>query len=434
MTGDTTFQYRDGGLFCEEVPVQRIAEQHGTPCYVYSARSLVMRYEQLRDAFAPWDPLVCFSVKSCGNLSILQLLAQAGSGFDVVSGGELYKARLAGADPQKIVFAGVGKTSDEIEHALKERILMFNVESRPELECINEAAGRLGTQAQVAIRVNPDVDPRTHEKTATGRAETKFGIGIGEAETLARDAADWDGIQIRGIHLHLGSPVPSTEPYERALSKVVILVGKLRSAGCSLDYVNIGGGYCISYTGQDAIGPQEYAAAVRTYLEKLNCRVIIEPGRYVAGNSGLLLTRVIYRKETALGKRFIICDAAMTDLIRPTLYGSFHRMWPVRSDNGMPEIIQPGEGRPGGSSTEVVDVVGGVCETGDFLAKDRSLPRLDSGDLLAVFDAGAYGFTMSSNYNARPRAAEVLVDGAACRLIRRRESYEDLVAPEREFL
>ncbi len=434
MAGEDAFQYRDGELFCEEVPARRIAEQYSTPCYVYSARSFVTRYRRIRDAFAACDPLVCFSMKSCGNLSVLKLLAGAGSGFDVASGGELYKVLLAGADARKTVFAGVGKTSGEIEYALKQRIFMFNVESRAELACINDVASRLGERATVAIRVNPDVEPHTHEKIATGKAEAKFGIDIGQTEDLVADAADWAGTDIRGVHFHLGSLISSVEPYVAALAKIVGLIERLRSAGCNVDRLNIGGGFCVSYTGEEVTSAEEYAAAVQTYLEKSDCKVIIEPGRYIAGNSGLLLTRVIYRKETESGKRFAVCDAAMTDLIRPTLYGSFHRIWPVRSEAGLPEVVRPGKNPVGAASAEVVDVVGGVCETGDFLAKDRALPPLKEGELLAVFDAGAYGFAMSSNYNARPRAAEVLVEGGECRLVRRRETYEGLVRLEKEFL
>jgi len=434
LASDTTFHYRSGEVHCEGVPAARIADAHGTPCYVYSGAMLRGRYERIRDAFGQWEPTVCFSVKSCGNLSILRLLAQAGSGFDVVSGGELYRALTAGADPGKIVFAGVGKGADEIEYALRSGILMFNVESRDELVQINSVAGRLGVRAVVALRINPDVDPHTHEKTATGKGNTKFGISVGQAEVLAREAADWDGIEVRGLHLHLGSPVHDPQPYAMALAKVVALAERLRGAGCTLDHVNIGGGYAVSYTGAQVTQPEEYAATVRPYLENLDCAVIIEPGRYMAGNSAVLLTRVLYRKETALGKRFVICDAAMTDLIRPTLYGSFQRIWPACSERGMPEVIEPDDREIADFSTEVVDVVGGVCETGDFLARDCPLPRVRQGDLLAVFDAGAYGFSMSSNYNARPRAAEVLVEGPTFRLIRRRETYDDLIAPEKGLL
>jgi diaminopimelate decarboxylase len=438
--GDSTletydpFRYLQGELWCEDVAATSIAEQYGTPTYVYSAACLRSRYEQIRDAFAPWDALVCFSVKSCGNLSILGLLARAGSGFDVVSGGELYRVLSAGGDPGKVVYAGVGKTADEISYALGAPILMFDVESRGELHRINRVACSMGVVARVAIRVNPDVDARTHAKTTTGKGGTKFGIGVREAEILARDAQAWPGVDVAGIHVHLGSPIYDTTPYEDALEKVLGLIGRLREAGCEIGYINVGGGFCISYTGEPVIGPGRYADAIRSYLEKSGCAVIIEPGRYIAGKSGLLLSRVVYRKESEFGKTFAVCDAGMNDLIRPTLYEAFHRIWPVCSAAGMPAVLRPGEEDLPGFATEVVDVVGPVCETGDYLGLGRALPRLEAGDLLAVFDAGAYGFTMSSNYNGRPRAAEVLVDGADCRLIRRRETYEDMLQCEKDLL
>ncbi len=431
---EETFQYRQGELHCEEVRASRIAEEWGTPCYVYSASSLRQRFRHIRDAFGRWDPMVCFSVKACGNISILRLLAAEGSGFDIVSGGELHRVLAAGGDPAKVVFAGVGKTAEEIEYALGEGIYMFDVESRSELRQIERIAGRMGVTARAAIRINPDVDAGTHEKTTTGKGGTKFGIGTSEAEKLIREASDWEGVQVVGVHMHLGSPIPATEPYQRALALVLPLVERLREVGCRLDHLNIGGGYCISETGEEAVGPVDYASAVQCYLEKSACRVIIEPGRYIAGNSAVLLSRVLYRKDTQYGKRFLVCDAAMNDLIRPTLYGAFHRIWPVRSADGMPGVVRPGQRAHEGFATEIVDVVGPVCETGDFLAKDRPLPPTEQGELLAVFSAGAYGFSMSSNYNGRPRAPEVLVDGERCRLIRRRETYADLIEPEKPFL
>ncbi len=434
MIRETPFEYRDGELYCEEVPAEQIAAEHGTPCYVYSAESFQRRFRCILEAFEAYDPLVCFSVKSCSNLSVLELLARQGSGFDIVSGGELYRVLAAGADPRKVVFAGVGKTAEEMEFALREGIFMFNVESRPELQRLNAVAERMGTMARVALRVNPDVDARTHSKTTTGKGHAKFGIGIGETERLAAEARGWDGVDVRGLHVHLGSPIHSTEPYEQALARLAGLYERLGDGGCRLDHVNIGGGYCISYTGEEVIGPDSYVEALNSYLEKLNCVVIIEPGRYIAGNSGVLLTRVIYRKENEYGRRLLICDAAMNDLLRPTLYEAFHRIWPARSPGGMPPVLKPDEEPPGLTGTEKVDVVGPVCETGDFLALGRSLPKVQEGDLLAVFDAGAYSFTMSSNYNSRPRPPELLADGERCRLIRRRETYADLVELERDYL
>lgn len=437
MTGDVrTFDYRNGELFCEDVPVRGIVESCGTPTYVYSARAFHERYEAIAGAFSEWNPLVCYSIKCCGNLSILSLLARAGAGFDIVSGGELYRALRAGADPASIVFAGVGKTEEEIEYALKQGILLFDVESRPELELIDAVARRLGVRARAAIRMNPDVaaGERTHAKTTTGKWDTKFGIGMRETESLFTETASWGGVDVLGIHLHLGSPIYSVKPYQEALERVVGVVERIRAAGHPVDYINLGGGYCISYTGEEQIGPKEYAEGVQSYLEKLGCAVIIEPGRYIAGNSGILVSRVIYRKENEYGKRFVICDAAMNDLIRPTLYDAFQRVWPVVSPGGMPAVLEPGDRTCDGFETELADVVGPVCETGDFLAKDRPLPPVAAGELIAVFGAGAYGFAMSSNYNARPRAAEVLVDGSSWRVVRRRETWQDLVAPEEECM
>ena len=435
MDAEGPFAYHGGELYCEDVPAGRIADAVGTPTYVYSSACLRGRLSAIREAFAGREVLVCFSVKSCSNLSILRLLAQAGSGFDVVSGGELYRVLLAGGDAARVVFAGVGKTADEIEYALREGIRMFNIESQPELEALSAAAARLGVEAAVAVRVNPDVDANTHARTTTGKQGTKFGIDIGSVEELVRDAARLPGVAVRGLHVHLGSPIYGSEPYVQALERLLPLIERLRAAGAALDVLDLGGGFCISYTGEEVIGPRDYATAVDSRLAKSGCPVIIiEPGRYIAGSSGALLTRVIYRKEAASGKRFLICDAGMNDLVRPTLYGAFHRVWPVRSLEGMPEVISASGGPPEGLTTEEVDVVGPVCETGDFLATGRWLPRVAGGELLAVFDVGAYGFTMSSNYNARPRAAEVLVEGTEFRTIRRRESCADLVALEREYL
>ena len=433
MRSTPGFHYCDGKLTCDGVPAVEIAERFGTPCYVYSAGLLRERYGRIRDAFAARDALVCFSVKSLGNLSVLRLLAQCGSGFDVVSGGELFRVIEAGGEPGRTVYAGVGKTAAEIEFALGAGVRMFNVESPAELRCINDVARRIGRQATVAVRVNPDVDAKTHEKTTTGKKENKFGIGLSGTRELAAEAARMTGVALRGLHVHLGSPIYSADPYRHALEKLTTLVGELRSQGCRIDTINIGGGYCISYTGEPVIEPADYAAALKDSLEKLDCSLIIEPGRYISGPSGMLLVRVVYRKESEHGKRFVICDGAMNDLVRPTLYGSFHRIWPAVSDHGMPPVVKPEDRHYGGIQTQVVDVVGPVCESGDFFAKDRPLPAMEAGDVLAVFDAGAYGSTMSSNYNARPRGAEVMADAGEATLARRRESYEDLVAAEKDL-
>ena len=430
MSSQQYFRYVNGVLHCEEVPAEEIAVAYGTPCYVYSASSFRHRFQRIRDAFSRWELLVCFSVKSCGNLSVLRILHGCGSGFDVVSGGEIYRALLAGADPSRIVYAGVGKTEAEIRYALEVGIKTFNVESAAELRAIGQIARERGCVASVLLRVNPDVDAGTHEKITTGRKENKFGVAMELAQKLMDDAKDSPSVRIHGVHVHLGSSIYRTQPFERALRGIVDFVQAMRARGHRLDTVNIGGGYCISYTGEEVIGPEEYADALESFLEKLDCEVIIEPGRYISGNSGVLLTRVIYRKESREGKVFLICDASMTELVRPTLYEAFHRIWPAECEGGMPEVIRPDDSQFQGFATEVVDVVGPVCESGDFLAQDRALPVVAEGCLLAVFGAGAYGFAMSSNYNARPRPAEIIVEGHRVELARRRESYGDLVALE----
>jgi diaminopimelate decarboxylase len=431
---DTPFSYRDGELHCEDVPAGAIAERYGTPCYVYSAASLTGRYERMRDAFARWEALVCFSVKSLANLSVLQLLAAAGSGFDVVSGGELHRVLAAGGDAGRVVFAGAGKRLDEIREALLAGIFMFNAESAAELEAIARCGAETGVRAKVAIRVNPDVDAQTHEKTTTGTAATKFGMGLNETAEAIRAWSGRPGLEVRGLHVHLGSPICSVEPYQAALDRMLPIVGRVRSAGCAVDHLNLGGGYCISYTGEEVIGPAAYAEGLAGHLERAGCAVIVEPGRYISGPSGLLLTRVVCRKENEYGKRFLVCDAGMNDLVRPTLYGAYQRIWPVSSPTGMPAVMRRDDEGYEGHDTEQVDVVGPVCETGDFLGKDRALPRVATGGLLAVFDCGAYCFTMSSNYNGRPRAAEVLVSGGESRLVRPRETYGDLVGAEKGLL
>ncbi len=432
MNSDAGFRYIGGRLHCNDVSADEIAERFGTPCYLYSAGLLRERYCRIRDAFARWDGLVCFSVKSLSNLATLRLLAQWGSGFDVVSGGELYRVLEAGGDPSKTVFAGVGKTAAEIEYALRTGVRMLNVESGEELRAIDRLARGLGRRATVAIRVNPDIDPETHEKTTTGKKENKFGVSIAGSRRLAAEAASLSGVELRGLHVHLGSPIYSPEPYVHALEKISRLCTELRAGGCRMETVNIGGGYCISYTGEDVPGPEDYAASLQVLLEKLDCQVIIEPGRYLAGPSGLLLVRVLYRKESEDGKIFVVCDGGMNDLLRPSLYGAFHRVWPAHSPGGMPRVMRAEDRHYSGFRTELVDVVGPVCESGDFFAKDRPLPPVKGGALLAIFDAGAYGFTMSSNYNSRPRPPEVVVDSSEVFLARRRETYEDLLRAERQ--
>ncbi len=424
------FRYTNGELHCEDVPVERIAREVGTPVYVYSTASFLARYREIAGAFAALNPTICYSIKSCGNLSILRLLAQAGCGFDVTSGGELYRALQAGGDPKKIIFAGVGKSDEEIRAALGAGIAAFNLESEEEIENVDRIAGEMSASAVGALRVNPDVDPHTHVKTTTGKRETKFGVDLDRAERVFERYRGLKNLRIAGVHIHIGSPVYKVEPYVDAVTKVTALIDRLASRGHRIEWFDLGGGFGANYLGPDHAPPvTEHARAIVPLLAGKPYRVAIEPGRYISGNRAVLLTRVLYRKQGG-SKRFVIVDAAMNDLVRPTLYDAYHHIWPARpSADDVPETWGRSVEPSGGG--EIVDVVGPVCESGDYLAQARALPRVARGDLLAVYTAGAYGFAMSSNYNNRPRAAEVLVEGDAYRVIRRRETLEDLVAPER---
>ena len=423
------FRYRDGRLFCEDVPVADLADRYGTPLYVYSQGAFLDRLKALQSAFAAVDPLICYSVKANSNLGILKVLAGRGSGFDVVSGGELRRVADAGGDPGKAVFAGVGKTDEEIRAGLEAGVLMFNVESEAELEVISQVASAGGRTAPIALRVNPDVDPKTHRYIATGKKEVKFGMDIDRSLALAERAKGMPGLTMIGMHMHIGSQITTAEPYAGAVEKGVKIIARLRELGHPIAWWNMGGGFGIDYRGGEARPIEEFARAIVPGVEAAGCRLALEPGRSIAGNAGILVSRVIYTKQSG-EKRFLIQDAAMNDLIRPALYEAFHRIWPVAVPAGLPAPPEDFEGPIAGA--EPWDVVGPVCESGDFLAKDRPLPRLDRGDLLAVFSAGAYGMVMASNYNTRPRAAEVLVDGDSARLVRRRETYEDLVLQERD--
>lgn len=423
------FAYRDGVLYCEGVPVPELAERYGTPLYVYSQAAFLGGLTSLQSAFAEVSPLVCYSVKACSNLGILQLMARHDSGFDVVSGGELARVIAAGGDPGKTVFAGVGKTDDEIAQAITAGVLMFNVESEAELDRISAVAQQIHATAPVALRVNPDVDPKTHRYISTGKAQSKFGLDIERAVRLAEHARSLKGLALIGLHMHIGSQITTVDPYAGAVAKGVEVVDRLRKMGHEIQWYNMGGGFGINYRGKEARAITEFAQAMLPGLRATGCRLALEPGRSIAGNAGLLLSRVIYTKQSG-EKRFLIQDAAMNDLIRPALYEGFHRIWPVSVPSGVPAWPEDAEAQaiPG---TEPWDVVGPVCESGDFLAKDRLLPPLSRGDLLATFSAGAYGMVMASNYNTRPRAAEVLVDGPDARVVRRRETLEDLLGPER---
>ncbi len=424
------FEYRDGRLFCEDVAIDELADAVGTPAYVYSCRTFEHHYDAIADAFAELDPIICYSIKSCGNLHILKLLAERGSGMDVVSGGELYRAELAGADPAKIVYAGVGKTDAEIEHGIRMGIGWFNIESEAEFENVASIARRLGRRAHGALRVNPDVhDPRTHAKTTTGKKETKFGVDIDRAHRFFQAYGRNEHCRLDAIHLHIGSPIYSPEPYVRAITRALELIDRLRDEGYGVDTLDIGGGYAADYETGASPSYAAYAEAIVPLLRGRGLRVILEPGRTIAANAGLLVTSVLYVK-TGGRKTFAIVDTGMHHLIRPTLYEGWHFIWPARvKAEHVPAARAKDVEMPG---LQAYDVVGPICETGDILARDRALPPVERGDRLGVFTAGAYGMVMASQYNAMPRPPEVLVEGETYRVIRRRETYEDLVAAERE--
>jgi diaminopimelate decarboxylase len=422
------FCYQNGELYCEEVPAERLAREVGTPLYVYSKATLLHHYRQVAEAFAPVKPTVCYSIKSCGNIHICRLLANEGCGFDVTSGGELFRALQAGGQAGKIIYAGVGKTDREIAEAINAGIAAFNIESEAEIENIDRIAGELGKQAIGAIRINPDVDPKTHHYTTTGKKETKFGVDIERAERVFEQYRNLRNLRIGGVHIHIGSPVYEIQPYVDAVKKITDLIDRLQARGHWIEWLDLGGGFAVNYEGpRQAHSVTEHAKALLPLLLNKPYHIALEPGRYIAGNAGILLARVLYRKMGGK-KKFVIVDAAMNDLIRPMLYGAYHFIWPTKPGPQNLPIPRGKEFHP--RDGEVVDVVGPICESGDFLARDRLLPPTQRGDLLAVFTAGAYCFAMSSNYNNRPRAAEVLVDGANYRVIRRRETYQDLVAPE----
>ncbi|MBI4719137.1 MAG: diaminopimelate decarboxylase [Planctomycetes bacterium] len=422
------FVYRDGVLRCEEVDLRRLAEQFGTPLYVYSERTLLDHFDRVREAFAPLRATICFSVKSCQNLSILRLLRDRGAAFDVVSGGELARVLEAGASPSTVVFAGVGKTDAEIVAALRAGIGWFNVESEEELANLARLAHAERTTARAALRINPDVDPKTHRYTTTGKRETKFGVDLDRARNVFRGFRDEPGLDLCGVHLHIGSPVNTVEPYTQALTKALALIDELRAEGCGISAINLGGGFGAHYDGSEAPPAAVYAQRLVPQLADRRLSVLLEPGRCISANAGVLLARVLYTKSSG-DRQFVIVDAAITELIRPALYGSFHFTWPVAPRDGLAPPARRADLHLPGSV--LVDVVGPVCESGDFLAKDRWLPPVARGDLLCLFSTGAYGFVMSSQYNSRPRAAEVLVSGSHTRLIRRRETFDDLVALER---
>ena len=418
------FDYKQGQLYCEDVPVEAIARAVGTPVYVYSAATLREHYRRMAEAFAELSPTICFSVKSLSNIHILRLLAEVGSGFDVVSGGELYRVQRAGGDMAKVVYAGVGKTDAEILAALAAGIAAFNVESEAEFQRLAALAAQAGRSAHAALRVNPDVDPRTHRYTTTGKRATKFGVDLERAERFFAAYGADPHVALDGIHLHIGSPVYAVEPYVQAIGRALELVRRLRASGHEIRSFNMGGGYGADYVAGQSPLAADYAASIVPLLKGAGLRVFLEPGRQISCNAGVLLTRVLYLKEGG-EKKFVIVDAAMTDLIRPALYGGFHFIWPARSQT---PPVRSADYAPEG--TVKVDVVGGVCESADFLGTDRMLPPVERDELLVVFSTGAYGAVMASQYNSRPRAPEVLVEADRWRLIRRRETYEDLLAAE----
>ena len=409
------FHYKDGDLYCEEVSIETIANRVGTPFYLYSHRTLVRHFKAFDSAFEKVRHLVCYSVKANSNVALLRMFANLGAGFDVASGGELYRALKSGVDPKKVVFSGVGKTEQEIEYALNSGILLFNVESSQELGHIEEIAGRLDTRAPVAIRVNPDIDPKTHPYVATGLRENKFGIDFNLSIKEYTRAKGLPHLEIIGVDCHIGSQLVELQPFVEALRKVKELIHALDERGIGIQYLDLGGGLGITYKDEIPPHPTEYAKAIVEEASDLDCTLILEPGRVIVGNAGILVSRVLYTKETG-GKNFVIIDAGMNDLMRPSLYGSFQGILPVvKGEEG--EIV--------------ADVVGPICESGDFIARNRRMPKFKPGDLVAVMSAGAYGFSMSSNYNSRPRICEVLARGYRFHLIRERENYEDLARGER---
>ena len=424
-----SFHYQNGRLCCESVALEDVAACYGTPVYVYSAQTIVDHYRRLDAALSELDHEVCFALKANSNLAVIGLVAQQGAGFDIVSGGELYRVLKAGGDSAKCTFAGVGKTRDEIEFALRCGIFSFNVESEDELIAINSIAQSLGVPAPVAIRVNPDVAASTHKYISTGKNEHKFGIGLDRVEEIYAEAKALKHIRLRGVQMHIGSQITESRPFAAAIEKMLPVVQRLK-AGYGIEFFSIGGGIGIVYRGslesgdevwwrqeeqKHALTIEEYARAVVPLLKGLQLRILFEPGRFLVGNAGVLLTKVLYVKKTP-AKTFVIVDAGMNDLIRPALYQGYHEVVSVRQEKGRPLIR--------------ADVVGPVCESGDFFALDRELPEARAGDVLTLMSAGAYGFAMASNYNSRPLPAEVLVEGDQHRIIRRRQNYADLVELE----
>jgi diaminopimelate decarboxylase len=414
------FKYRSGSLYAEDVPVKALAETYGTPLYVYSYQTLLRHFLAYDDAFEGLPHLICFALKANTNMALIRLLAKQGGGADVVSGGEAYRALRAGVPPRKIVYAGVGKTEEEIRFALKSGVLMFNVESGDELSEIDRIAGTLKVRAPIALRVNPDINPQTHPYIATGLKTHKFGIPIEDAFEYYSLAKGLKHIKIVGIHKHIGSQITRVTPFRDALEKILVLVDALEGQGVTIKYLDIGGGLGITYKDEEPPLPRDLAGSLIPLLKDRDLTVIIEPGRSIVGNAGILVTKVLYLKKTH-EKDFVVVDAGMNDLVRPSLYGAYHHIQPVEKRRR--KVI-------------MADVVGPICESGDFLAREREVPEAKPGEFLAVMSAGAYGFSMSSNYNSRPRPAEIMVKKDRHTVIRKRETYRDLIRGESipEFL
>jgi diaminopimelate decarboxylase len=422
------FNYKNGTLLAEEVSVDKIAERVGTPVYIYSKATFKDHLLKIQQSYSRLDTTICYSVKACGNINILKFMAEAGSGFDIVSGGELYRVLQAGGDPSKTVFAGVGKTDTEILEALAADIGYFNIESEAELENLIRLAKQQGKQPKVALRVNPDVEYKTHAFITTGKKETKFGVDIERAIKVFADYGNNSTVNLCAIHVHLGSGGKTIDPYVVAVEKILPLIDRLRDQGHTIEALDLGGGYGADYETNSVPSATDYAAGIVPLLKDKNIKLILEPGKSICANAGIMLTRVLYIKRGG-SKKFVIVDGGMNDLIRPSLYNAFHFIWPAKvNEKFVPQKRNKDLQIDGG---ETVDIVGPICEGADFFAKDRILPPTKRGDLLSVFTAGAYGFTMSSNYNARGRAAEVLVDGKNFSIIRKRETYEDLVEHEK---
>jgi diaminopimelate decarboxylase len=428
------FHYKNGELYCETVPVKQIAAKTGTPVYIYSQNHFLTQLDAILEAFAEVDPLVCYSIKANSNLGLLRAMALAGSGFDAVSKGEIYRALRAGAEPSKIVFAGVGKQPDEIDYGLEQGILMFNVESEAELETISRVAAKRKTEAPIALRINPDVDPKTHKYISTGKRENKFGIDLSRAEACIRRIRELKNLRLIGLHLHIGSQITHADRHSEAVDKVTPFIKQLQKLDFPLEFINVGGGFGISYHPGEAVHINDFAAQMVPRIQALGLRMVSEPGRFISGNGGALISSVVYDKPSG-DKHFLIVDAAMNDLLRPSIYQAFHLCWPVK--HAMPDCSATGDDslleKPEvlGANALVYDVVGPVCESGDYFALGRKLPKMNEGELMAVFSTGAYGMAMASNYNTRGRPAEVIVDGAQFWVARERETVEDQIRGER---